>query len=314
MSELPDGQCVAIVFEAPGRAILQRSPVPAIGDDDLLVEAEMSLVSAGTERNLLLHAPRYPVLPGYSLIGTVAKLGARVTDFQVGDRVAATAAHASHVCVDQRFALKVPDRLSSAHATFFNVAAMAIHAVRLAEVVLGDPVMILGQGLIGLIATQSRVRPERVPVIGIDVSERRIEQAIGVGADLAFLAKDRLAIEAALEALPGGGPAATIELTAASGPIEMAVELTRRRGRVVAGSLVPGGHAIDLYGRAFLEGLKLVGSYMNARPYQLRAVETTSPLDWPVRPYDGGVYDGNEISTSVGDQTLGAAPKRAGAA
>lgn len=296
---------MSIIFEGPCRPVMVRTVLPAPAEREVLIEASASLVSAGTERTQLLHAPTYPVLPGYSLVGRVTATGAMVRDLKIGDRVVATVAHASHALVQESFASRIPDGVTDDEAVLFNIGAMAIHSVRLAELTFGDPVLVLGQGLIGLLATQISRQAGAFPVIGVDLSPDRLAKATASGADHVFRADTELdALKAMLRTLPGGGPAATIELTAAAGPIDLAIELTRRQGRVVAASLVPQGYMVDLYGRVFLEGLKLVGTYFNARPFQLRVTESTSPLDWPVRPVAAGAYDGNAIATSAGDVML----------
>lgn len=86
--------------------------------------------------------------------------------------------------------------------------------------------------------------------------------------------------------------------------VDLAMDVTRRRGRVVAGSTSPLGHNVSVYGRGWLAGVELVGAYFNSRPWRLDTTETTSPLNWPVRPIDGDHYRERETDTGAGDIEL----------
>jgi 2-desacetyl-2-hydroxyethyl bacteriochlorophyllide A dehydrogenase len=293
-----------IEFTGPGRAELVEAEVVTVGPNDLLIEAESSLVSIGTEREFLRQAPHYPFRPGYSLVGRVIDKGGDVRGFTIGDRVMASAVHGSHVLCDHRLAFKVPDAVSAEAASFATVGAMAVCAVRLAGLRLGDPLMIMGQGLIGLLATQIARLQGAAPLIVTDIDPARLQRAEAYGADSIIDAREEEAIRRLVAGLPGGGPAAVLELCAGAQVIDQAIGLCRRRGRIVAASL---GHNVDpanLYGLAWLKGLHLLPIYFNARPWRLQQIEVTSPLDWPIRPYDGGAYDGNETDTSAGDYDL----------
>ena len=125
---------------------------------------------------------------------------------------------------------------------------------------LGDPVLVIGQGLIGLIATQLVRLSGANPIIGIDVDASRLALSRKLGADLTFDARDEAALEAALPDLPGGGPAVTLELSAVPKMIERAIAVTRRKGRIVRGSLAIRGYSTDVYGRAWREGIKIIGT------------------------------------------------------
>ncbi|MFN3892358.1 MAG: chlorophyll synthesis pathway protein BchC [Beijerinckiaceae bacterium] len=72
---------LAIVLHAPGELSLERVALTPVGDDDVVVSAEFSGVSTGTER--LLWTGRmpafpgmgYPLVPGYETVGRVVHAG-----------------------------------------------------------------------------------------------------------------------------------------------------------------------------------------------------------------------------------------------
>ncbi|WP_219894268.1 zinc-dependent alcohol dehydrogenase [Aquisediminimonas profunda] len=294
----------AIRFDSPGKVSLVDQAIAPPSARDVTVETEISLISAGTERSFLLHAPHYPVFPGYSVVGRITRLGEAVPGFAIGDRVIADGPHASLINCDYRRVCAIGEDVSAEHAAFFSVAGMAIHAVRLAKLNIGDPLLILGQGLIGLIATQIARLAGAVPITVVDVVGERLALARKLGADSAFLASESEALKAWLSTMPGGGPATTIDLSGVPSTVDLAVEVTRRQGRIVNASLAPQGYDVNIFGRTWLEGITIVGSYYNARPWQLDATETTSPYDWPVRLVDPVRHVGHGPSTGRGEMDI----------
>lgn len=293
-----------IAFTAPQKAEVIRRPVNELKPSEILIEAEVSLISAGTERLMFKAAPSHPYFPGYSLVGRVAKIGSGVSRFVVGDRVAASASHGSLVACDEIMAFKVPDAVSGEHAAFITVGATALYAVRATQIRLGEPILIVGQGLIGLLASQLARAAGALPVIGTDIHPARLELARSLGADHVFEASDVEGLKGVLADLPGGGVAATIDLSGAPDALNFGVSATRRRGRVIAAALNLSGGLVDIYGEASLKGIALVGAYFNARPWRLDSTDLTPPTDWPPRPLTTAEFEGLDVATSGGDTEM----------
>ncbi|MCH9818229.1 MAG: alcohol dehydrogenase catalytic domain-containing protein, partial [Betaproteobacteria bacterium] len=83
----------AIVFEAPKSLRVRELELAPMGPTDLEVAVHFSGISAGTERLLWegtmppFPGLAYPLVPGYESVGEVARVGAEVHDFSVGDVV-----------------------------------------------------------------------------------------------------------------------------------------------------------------------------------------------------------------------------------
>src|SRR5262245_6056224 len=94
---------------------------------------------------------------GYSAAGTVVATGPGQTRFRVGDRVACAGAecafHAEYLAVPDLLAAPVPAQVESWQAAYTTICAIALHAVRQAEPQVGDRILVVGQGLVGLLAT-----------------------------------------------------------------------------------------------------------------------------------------------------------------
>lgn len=175
---------------------------------------------------------------GYSLAGVVEEVGAGVDEFQVGDRVACAgegiACHAEFVSVPRNLCAKLPEGVDFKDAAFATVGAIAMHGVRQARVTLGDNVLVIGLGLVGLLAVQI-LKAAGCRVIGVDVDSRKVELARLCGADRALTRDAPGLSETIAEATGGLGPDVVYiaASTASTDPMEFAGDVVRDRGKVV---------------------------------------------------------------------------------
>ncbi len=181
---------------------------------------------------------------GYSLAGVVEEVGAGIDEFAVGDRVACAgegiACHAEFVFVPRNLCVKVPDDVNPKDAAFATVGAIAMNGVRQANVTLGDSVLVIGLGLVGLLGVQI-LKAAGCRVIGVDLDPGKVELARVCGADVA-LSRDDPALEDVVQSLSGGLGADVAYIAAStksSDPMELAGKVLRDRGRVVVVGMVP---------------------------------------------------------------------------
>jgi threonine dehydrogenase-like Zn-dependent dehydrogenase len=127
---------------------------------------------------------------GYSLSGVVVDVGAKVTEFVKGDRVACAGAQCAHhaevVCIPKNLAVKVPSSVDMAGASTVTLGAIALQAVRRCNPTLGETVVVLGLGILGQILLQL-LKANGVTVVAIDLDSDRIALATKCGADFAIL-------------------------------------------------------------------------------------------------------------------------------
>jgi predicted dehydrogenase len=183
-----------------------------------------------------------PVAPGYAIAGTVIAVAPDVDDVIVGDRVAcAGATYATHAeinYVPKNLVVPVPRRNSGEYLTFDEAAfttigAIALHGVRLGAPEIGHRAVVIGLGVIGLLATQI-LRAHGCRVFGIDPNRARWDLARALGADEAAGPTEA---EAAVSRWSRGLGADLVVVAAAtrgSDPAVMAAEIARDKGRIVA--------------------------------------------------------------------------------
>lgn len=203
-----------------------------------------------------------PVPLGYSASGVVVEAGRDAAGLQPGDRVAMAGAgyanHAEFNFVPRNLCAKIPEGVSYADAAFATVGAIALQGVRQAEPLIGERVVVIGLGLIGLLTVQI-LKANGCAVLGVDPDAERTTLAGALGADRAVSSD----AEGACDAFTGGQGADAVIIAAAtpsSQPIEQAAELSRHKGRVVAVGLVGMQVPRDAFYRKELD-LRLAMSY-----------------------------------------------------
>ncbi|MEK6677770.1 MAG: bi-domain-containing oxidoreductase [Planctomycetota bacterium] len=175
---------------------------------------------------------------GYSLAGMVEQVGSGLDEFRVGDRVACAgegiACHAEFVFVPKNLCVPVLKGVELCDAAFATVGAVALNGVRQAGVTIGDSVVVIGLGLVGLLGVQI-LKAAGCQVVGIDLDPHKVDLAKKCGADHAFERQQANLEEAILHATAGRG--ADVVYIAAStqstDPMELAGRIARDRGRVV---------------------------------------------------------------------------------
>ena len=184
-----------------------------------------------------------PVPLGYSCAGIVESVGEDCEGLRVGQAVACAgqgwASHAEFVSVPRRLCVPIPEGVAGEHAAFGTVGAIALHSLRVADVRLGETVVVIGLGLVGLLTCQL-ARASGCTVIGLDIDSRRIDFVRSQDWGHAGTADD--GARGFVEGLTRGVGADVVIVTAATdtpGPVALAGELCRRKGRVVVVGRTP---------------------------------------------------------------------------
>lgn len=237
-----------------GHLLVMEVPVPPIAPNRILVENRFSLVSSGTERQVVKPgrsaqagagdgrtdggACFETLIPlGYSCAGEVIATGPGIDRVSVGDPVACagggSAFHAEIVSVPDELLVAVPREVDFERAAFVALGAVSMHAVGLCGAAPGETVAVSGLSLLGLLAVQV-LKAAGCRVVAMDRDRVHCGLAEELGCDFATDSADLL--RSMVDGLTGrGGCDATIVFEAAPGdePSKIAAEITRQRGRVV---------------------------------------------------------------------------------
>jgi predicted dehydrogenase/threonine dehydrogenase-like Zn-dependent dehydrogenase len=253
-----------------GETLLQEVPVPLARKGTLLIRSTSTLVSLGTERmlvefgksNLFDKARQQPdkvkmvldkvkteglvptleavfnkleqPLPlGYCNVGVVEQIGEGVTGFSIGDCVASNGPHAEFVVVPQNLVAKVPGNVTDEEAAFTVIASIGLQGIRLANPTLGETVVVVGLGLIGLLTAQL-LKANGCRVIGTDVDSHKLELAEQLGI-ITFNSREGDVVKF-VEGQTNYIGADAVLITASSKSndiISQAARMSRKRGRII---------------------------------------------------------------------------------
>jgi len=179
-----------------------------------------------------------PTPLGYSAAGVVIEVAPGNTRFRVGDRVSCSGAecafHAEQLALPDLLVTPVPEGVENWQAAYTTLCAIALQAVRQTEPALGDRVLVMGQGLVGLLVT-NLLAANGVRVLAVDVQPSRRSFAQAMGAERVVIQSEQNLADEVRAWTEGYGVDAAIICTAtqSNAPIEQAAEALRDRGRIV---------------------------------------------------------------------------------
>ena len=232
--------------EGFGNVVVEEADVPQIGPREVLVRIHRSLISRGSEIG-----GRYrketavdPQIMGYSAAGIVEAIGKAVDNIAVGDRAMVVAPHAEYGVgkmdwLDGAACTKLPDAVSFEHATFIPLATSSVGWARSACIKDGDTVVILGQGLVGLLCLQTVRELKPGKVIAVDALDMRCALAAKLGADVVVNVSKQDPVKAVREAT--GGKGADVVMDCVGGPAGV-------KSFAQAQDMVRGGGVIQVVG------------------------------------------------------------------
>ncbi|PYJ96650.1 MAG: oxidoreductase [Verrucomicrobia bacterium] len=191
---------------------------------------------------------------GYSAAGVVMEVDPLNTRFRLGDRVACAGAecafHAEFLALPDLLLAPVPAGVENWQAAYTTLCAIALQAVRQTEPQLGDRVLVMGQGLVGLLAT-TFLRAAGARVMAVDLMPSRRPFCHAMGAEKVVILGEQSLGDEVRAWTDGYGVDAAVICTAtqSNAPIEQAAEAVRDRARFV----IVGNTRAELAWRIFYE-------------------------------------------------------------
>lgn len=253
-----------------GVVFLKKEELAEPGENQVQVEIKASVVSPGTERAFILTLENtdhnYPRVLGYSAAGVVVKTGKNVTEFQPGDRVAGIMPHTNIHNAESKNLVHIPDNVSFEQAAFVRIGVISMQAVRKARLELGECALILGLGLIGQMAMQLAKANGASPVVGLDIIESKRVLAKELGCTYVFDSGDAELGEKLKDLNCGKLPQVVVESTGFPKPIEQAIQLAEKYGRVVILGSTRGSTEINFYRDVHKKGIQIIGAHISCNP------------------------------------------------
>jgi alcohol dehydrogenase len=225
----------SVLFKEPRRIEVTSDEIPYPGDGEVLVETRVSAISAGSEMHVYrgdipdglvldeslpaLREPfRYPTTYGYASVGEVVKDGRRVFAFQP---------HVSHYIASEAELYELPASMSVEHAALWPTAETAVNLVLDARPLVGERVLVVGQGVVGLLTTALLATFPLETLCAAESIESRRKASERCGASRAVAPEPASELEDFDLA---------IELSGSAAGLNLAIAATGLEGRVVVGS------------------------------------------------------------------------------
>lgn len=250
---------------------------PEIGPRDVLVQVRACGICGsdihGYDGSSGRRIP--PLVMGHEAAGVVAEVGSEVSDLEAGDHVTFDStvscgecffcrrgqinlcdnrmvlgvscgeyrrhgAFAEYVSVPQHICYRLPPELPFEHAAMIEAVSVAVHAANRTPVTLGDTAVVVGSGMIGLLAIQAIRLAGCARVIAVDLDAGRLEKARELGADVVLKADEVDVAEEVKKHTDGRGADVALEVVGASATIQTAIDSVRKGGTVtLVGNLAP---------------------------------------------------------------------------
>jgi 2-desacetyl-2-hydroxyethyl bacteriochlorophyllide A dehydrogenase len=270
-------------FTAPREVELREESLPVLNPDEVLVETVCSAISAGTE--LLVYRgqfPRneekydkysndlaYPLPYGYACVGAVRELGKRVDAYWRDKLVFGFQPHTTHFIARTDSLIPAPESVPAEACSFLPNMETAVNLVQDAAPVLGDRVLVLGQGVVGLLVASLLREFPLEALVTSDCYELRRKASLEIGADDSF---DPAIRDMDIRHSPTKHQLAyaqnkfdlTFELSGSPSALNDAIALTAFNGRVIIGSWYGEKRAeIDLGGIFHRSRIQLISSQVS---------------------------------------------------
>ncbi|MCC6456428.1 MAG: zinc-binding alcohol dehydrogenase [Caldilineaceae bacterium] len=235
-----------LYFARPYKIEVRDEPPPDLGAQQVLVQTAVSAISAGTE--LLFYRGQipagmaidatiagldkpidYPLSYGYACAGKVIATGPEVDPAWLGRRVFAFHPHTSAFVCAPSDLLPIPDALSFEQAVFLPNMETALNLVMDARPVVGERVIVLGLGVVGLLTFYLLRQFPLIKLSAIDAYAKRKTIAASWGAEALFSPGDT-------QALAHFDPDLILELSSNPDALATALQLAAFGTRIIVGS------------------------------------------------------------------------------
>jgi threonine dehydrogenase-like Zn-dependent dehydrogenase len=255
----------AAIFKEKNRLRVEEIPEPKPGEHEIIMKVSYCAI-CGSDLHRYTYGMMKPgTIMGHEFSGVVEEIGKQVRNFKVGDRVSRCGgkitrgrelpnipprysarergflplkpgAYAQYLAIHEDQVIKTPNEISDLDASLIEPLTVAVHMVRISGIRLGDQVVVLGAGPIGLFAQQCASLAGALGVYVSDIHPLRLKAALELGAHQVFNPTEIDLVKEIVQRTEIGADVA-LECAGAQPTLQQALELVRIGGRVMVASL-----------------------------------------------------------------------------
>ena len=260
----------ALVLEEYNKLVYKEVPVPEISDNEVLVQVKACGICGSDIHGLDGSTGRRipPLIMGHEASGVINSTGKNVKGWKPGDRVTfdstvyrlddwftlrgmynlsnnrevigvspgnyrRNGAFAEFLAVPEHILYRIPEHVTFEQAAMVEAAAVALHAVNIAELQTGDKCLVTGAGTIGLLVMKLLKISGSSSIIAADINKNSFAKAVKAGADHTFLPSD-INLEKQIRSLTADrGVDISFEAVGNNETVNLAINLVRKGGKVV---------------------------------------------------------------------------------
>jgi L-iditol 2-dehydrogenase len=315
---------------------IEEVPDPKFNTDEVLVRVK-SVGICGSDAHAFEGKSKRrvpPLILGHEFAGVVADVGTRVHDFQNGDRVVVEptiscgvcepcsngrtnicmelrfiglhipGAFAEYIAVPARKCYKLPDNVSFDEAALVEPLSVATHAVNMTPTRVGDNLLIIGSGVIGLLILQVAKHRVGGNVFVSDLIDYRLDLAKRLGANAVIHSRKEDVTKRVRELTNGKGVDVVIEAVGVQDTLQQGLTVVKKGGEVTITGLLQQIIEVDV--------MKLVTNEITMRgDYTYTSGDFETSLDLVkndvvhVRPLITHTFPLTDIAKAVGVLTEG---------
>jgi L-iditol 2-dehydrogenase len=267
----------ALVLEQYKKLVFKDVPEPEIKSNEVLVQVKACGICGsdvhGFDGSTGRRIP--PLIMGHEASGVIVKTGTSVSGWKSGDRVTFDStvyplddwytlegkynlsnnrevlgvspgtykrdgAFAEYISLPQHILYRIPEKVTFEQAAMVEAAAVALHAINLAEIKTGDTCVVTGTGMIGIFLLKLLKLSGASKVIAVDINSERLANAEKCGADYTFLS-NKPEIEVQINDLTKGrGADKSFDAAGNCESVNTSINIVRKGGTVILiGNLSP---------------------------------------------------------------------------
>ena len=286
----------AAVIRGTQQIQVEDVPTPEPGPNQVLVKIKYSAICGSDVHRFQYGMMNSGSIMGHEYIGEAVQLGVDVTLLNEGDRVvsgggeppegvSARAAgdrynartmglktppqggFAEYIVLDEWRPLKIPKNVSDELAVLAEPASIAVHAVRRSKFSIGDSVVVMGAGPIGLLIVQVLNAAGAGAVYVSEPATARADAARVLGATIVMNPTEEDVVSKVLEISGGPGVPIAFDAAAAQPTLQQGLEMVRRGGQVLVVSMA-------------WENVDLLTVEWIGREVEMKASYGSQPIDW----------------------------------
>lgn len=255
----------AAIFKGEKTLVVEDIPDPKPEDDEIIVKVHYCAI-CGSDLHRYAYGMTNPgTIMGHEYSGEIVDFGKKVEGFKVGDRVIRCSgkvtlgrelpnylprysartrgflpqkpgAYAQYLALKQENVMRIPAEVTDLEASLSEPLTIAVHALRISKMKLGDNAVILGAGPIGLFAQQCANLCGASKIYVSEINSARAAAALKLGAHQVF---DPIRVDLVKQIirLTEIGADVVFESAGAKPTLQQALELVKMHGRVIVISL-----------------------------------------------------------------------------